>query len=70
MVVLLGQLLQRLLEAHALLPLRLQRFLPALAVGLSQRQEVPAGLRRGENTTSYKLPQGNTAARLLSTVHR
>lgn len=44
-VVLLRQLLQSLLQPHALLALCLQRFLPPLAVGLSQCQEVPAGLQ-------------------------
>lgn len=45
---LLGQLLQRLLQADALIPLVLQRLLPLLAVGLGQQQEIPASLREGE----------------------
>lgn len=47
-VVLLGQLLQRFLQADALIPLMLQRLLPLLAVGLGQQQEIPAGLWGGE----------------------
>lgn len=43
-VVLLGKLLQSLLQPHALLPFCLEGLLPSLAVRLGQRQEVPAGL--------------------------
>lgn len=48
MVVLLGQLLQSFLQPHPLVPLCLEGLLPPLAVSLSQRQEVSAGLTGGQ----------------------
>lgn len=48
MVVLLGQLLQSFLQPHPLVPLCLEGLLPPLAVSLSQRQEVSAGLTGGK----------------------
>lgn len=45
MIVLLGQLLQGLLQTDALVSLVLQGLLPLLAVRLCQHQEVSAGLQ-------------------------
>lgn len=44
-VVLLGQLLQCLLQPNPLIPLLLQRLLPLLPVRLRQEHEIPAGLQ-------------------------
>lgn len=50
-VVLLGQLLQSLLQPHPLVPFCLERLLPSLAVSLSQGEEVSARLRGKTGST-------------------